>query len=61
MSGPLRFRPTNGSIIIAVSMFKTNKRSAVNTYGKMDTWITTDVNNMSRLFQDYKFDGNNGY
>ena len=59
MSISLPFRPTDQTIVIAVKLFKTNNSTAINSYGKMDTWITTDVTNMEKLFHEYVFDVSN--
>ena len=59
MSITMPFRPTNETIKTAVSLFKNNKNSAINTYGKMDTWIITEVTDMGNVFNDYTFDGIN--
>jgi len=59
MSITMPFRPTNETIKTAVRLFKNNKNSAINKYGKMDTWIITEVTDMGNLFNEYMFDGIN--
>ena len=58
----LPFTPmTKEELQDAINKFKNKLNMAQNIkeYGKMDTWITTHITNMYRLFDKYKFDNRN--
>ena len=59
MSESPNFIPDNNTIKTAVQLYKNNKNSAIATYGKMDTWDTSRVTNMSYLFSNFIFDNQN--
>jgi surface protein len=50
---------TNDNIHDAVKLWRTNKPKAINTYGQINAWDTSNVKDMSKLFYDqYDFNDN---
>ena len=59
---PLPFTPANfNEIKYAVTKFRNKANMAKNIllFGRMNTWITTNITNMSELFSDFIFDNIN--